>query len=73
MNCPQFALCKWASSDNGKDCSGKAKFDGDELQDNSGPMLRDRGTSQFDGIFMLSFWHACRLLLIKYAYQVDMR
>ena len=56
MNQPHFTLCKWASSDNGKCCSGEAKFDGDELQKKSvSSQLRYRGTSQFDGIFMFSF------------------
>ncbi|RVX15828.1 hypothetical protein CK203_005720 [Vitis vinifera] len=49
MNQPHFTLCKWASSDNGKCCSGEAKFDGDELQKKSvSSQLRYRGTSQFD-------------------------
>ncbi|KAJ9673288.1 hypothetical protein PVL29_023092 [Vitis rotundifolia] len=49
MNQPHFTLCKWASSDDGKCCSGEAKFDGDELQKKSvSPQLRYRGTSQFD-------------------------
>ncbi|XP_034674381.1 coiled-coil domain-containing protein 115 isoform X1 [Vitis riparia] len=49
MNQPHFTLCKWASSDNGKCCSGEAKFDGDELQKKSvSPQLRYRGTSQLD-------------------------
>ncbi|XP_062164509.1 uncharacterized protein LOC133871148 isoform X2 [Alnus glutinosa] len=45
---PHFALCKWASSKNGKCCSGEEEFGEDKLQMISdGPQLRHR--SQFSG------------------------
>ncbi|KAE8057417.1 hypothetical protein FH972_014112 [Carpinus fangiana] len=45
---PHFALCKWASSKNGKCCSGEEEFMEDKLQMKSdSPQLRHR--SQFSG------------------------
>ncbi|XP_059460685.1 uncharacterized protein LOC132189882 [Corylus avellana] len=46
---PHFALCKWASSKNGKCCSGEEEFMEDKLQMKSdSPQLRHR-SPQFSG------------------------
>ncbi|XP_062164507.1 uncharacterized protein LOC133871148 isoform X1 [Alnus glutinosa] len=51
---PHFALCKWASSKNGKCCSGEEEFGEDKLQMISdGPQLRHR--SQFSDNQKMSF------------------
>lgn len=51
---PHFALCKWASSKNGKCCSGEEEFREDKLlMKSDGPQLRHRS---FSGIVLLSLY-----------------